>query len=98
MLENTSVEMVGEELVIRIPKDFVYANIVYALDSTMVEEPDADNFPTHSVMEDFEEFLPYLLSELRSEDEIGCSLINSMILQASENAMDNGAEGVKYRD
>lgn len=29
MLENTSVEMVGEELVIRIPKDFVYANKVY---------------------------------------------------------------------
>ena len=98
MLENTSVEMVGEELVIRIPKDFVYANIVYAPDSSVVEEADSDNFPDHSVMEDFEDFLPYLLSEIRSEDEIGWSLINSMILQASENAMDNGAEGVGYRD
>lgn len=98
MLENTSVEMVGDELVIRIPKDFVYANVVYAPDSTIVEEADSDNFPSHAVMENFEEFLPYLLSEIRREGETGWSLINTMIIQASEEAMEQGAEGVDYRD
>ena len=98
MLHNTSVEMVGDELVIRIPKDFVYANVVYAPESTVVEEVDSDNFPDCAVMENFEEFVPYLLSAIREEDETGWSLVNTMIHRAAEEAMEQGAEGVNYDD
>jgi len=96
MLYNTSVEMVGDELIIRIPKDFVYANVVYAPESTVVEEADSANFPDYAVMEDFEEFIPYLLSVIREEDETGWSLVNTMIHRAAEEAMEQGAEGVNY--
>ena len=93
---NTTVEMENNHLVIKIPEDFVYATIVYGQDSTVVDPSDASNFPDASVMEDFEEFLPDLLSELRAEDETGWSLINDLVCKAAENAMEQGALGVKY--
>lgn len=93
---NISVEMVEDELVIRVPKDFVYANVVYAPDSTVVEEADAEQFPDLGVMEDFDEFLPDLLTELRREDETGWSPVNTLIHKAAEEALENGARGVCY--
>lgn len=95
---NTSIEFTGEELVIKIPKDFVRATVVYGNDSTVVEPEEAKNFPHLSVMEDFEEFSSDLLSELRREDENGWSLVNEMIHRAAEEAMEQGACGVKYPD
>ncbi len=94
---DTSVEFEGEELVIRIPKDFVYANCVYAPESTVVEEADSDNFPDLAVMEDFEEFSTDLLNAMRQEDETGWSLVNDLIFKASEEALEQGAQGVSYK-
>lgn len=95
---NTTVEFEGEDLVIRIPKDFVYATVVLAPDSTVVERRDAESFPEHAVMEEFEEFSVELLNHMRMEDASGWSLINEMIHRASESALESGAYGVSYPD
>ncbi len=93
---NTSVEFEGEELVIRIPKDFVYATIVYNSDSSIVTEEDAENFQDRSVMEDFELFSVDLLNTIREEDEVGWSLVNNLIYKAAESAAEHGAQGLKH--
>lgn len=93
-----SVEMVNEDLVIKVPKDWVYSTVVFSPDSTVVDPSDAENFPERAVMEDFEEFVPDLLTYIRWEDETGWSLVNELIHKAAEEAMEQGAMGVKYSD
>lgn len=93
-----SVEMANEGLVIKVPKDWVYSTIVLGPKSTVVDPSDSKNFPDHAVMENFEEFVPDLLTSIRQEDETGWSLVNELIYKAAEEAMEQGAMGVKYVD
>lgn len=95
---NTSVEFENGELVIRIPEDFVYATICYDQNSSVVDPRDKEDFPYLSVMVDFDLFKEDLLSSIRSEDEIGWSLVNDLIRSAAIKAMENGADGIEYKD
>lgn len=95
---NISVEMVQDGLVIKVPRDWVYATIVYNEDATVVDPSDAESFPDMAVLENFDSFQDYLISEIRREDETGWSLINDLIYKAAEEALEQGAEGVKYAD
>lgn len=95
---NTTVEMIHDELVIKVPKSFVYATVVYAPNSTIVDPEDAESFPEMSVLEDFDKFQEDLLYQIRSEDETGWSLVNTLILNAAEKAAECGADGLRYAD
>ena len=93
---NISVEFENEELVIRVPKDFVYATLVYNPDSSLVTEEDYEDFSDNCILEDFEEFSVDLLNEIRREDETGWSLVNNLIYKAGEEAIEQGARGIKF--
>lgn len=93
---NISVEMENDELVIRVPKDFVYATLVLNPQSSLVSIQDADDFPDHCVLEDFDKFSVDLLNEIRREDEVGWSSVNDLIFKAGERAVENGAGGVRF--
>lgn len=95
---NTSVEFKNGELIIRIPEDFVYATICYDQNSSVVDPRDKEDFPDHDVMGDFDSFKSDLLSAIRSEDEIGWSLVNDLIRSAAIKAMESGADGIEYKD
>ena len=95
---NTSVKFENGELVVRIPEDFVYATICYDQNSSVVDPRDKENFPDNDIMVDFDLFKEDLLSSIRSEDEIGWSLVNDLIRSAAIKAMENGADGIEYKD
>ena len=93
---NISVDMKNDELVIRVPKDFVYATLVFNPQSSLVSVRDSDDFPDHCVLRDFDQFSVYLMNAIRGEDEIGWSLVNDLIFRAGERALENGADGVIF--
>jgi hypothetical protein len=41
-------------------------------------------------------FAKSILSELQDEDEIGTTLVHTMLDKAGENAIENGCEGIEY--
>ncbi|AUR92272.1 hypothetical protein NVP1170O_159 [Vibrio phage 1.170.O._10N.261.52.C3] len=93
---NISVESDEKDLTIKIPLDFVYANIVHDPESYIVTPEESKYFPDHGVLIDFEKFLVELKNEIRREDETGWSLVNTLLRSAIAEAAENGAEGVDY--
>lgn len=94
---NTHVSVEDDYLTIKIPTDFVLATVVCNPESSVVSADESEYFPEHSVMRDFDKFLPELVQYIVSEDEVGWSLVNDLIFKAAEEAMEQGADGIEYK-
>lgn len=79
------INKLGDELVISIN--------IPALETSLNGAPNSDLF-----VSDMDAFLPEIISELKSEDESGSSLIHRMLDDAANEASENGAHGVTFTE
>ncbi|HIF9347064.1 TPA: hypothetical protein ACX6RX_003175 [Photobacterium damselae] len=90
------VQAVNGHLVIAMDLEAVYGGLVCNPTGEFFA-PDSFESEIHCdgiIITDFDKLFPYIMSELRSEDESGTTMIHRMIDKATLEAVSNGAEGV----
>jgi hypothetical protein len=80
-----TVHKLGGQLVISIN--------ISELETSLHGAPNSDLF-----VSDMDKFLPEIISELKSEDESGASIIHRALDEAANNAAENGAHGVIFNE
>lgn len=80
-----TVHKLGGQLVISIN--------ISELETSLNGAPNSDLF-----VSDMDKFLPEIISELKSEDESGSSIIHRALDEAAHNASENGAHGVTFTE
>lgn len=90
------VQVVDGHLVIAMELEAVYSGLVCNPTGEFFA-PGEFEPETHDdgiIITDFDKLIPSIMSELRSEDESGTTMIHRMIDEATLAAVSNGAEGV----
>ena len=88
------VQIVDGKLVIEVDTEMVLDLLNYAPDTCFITQEDKDidpeTFEGYTVITDIDKFLPNIVDQLNSEDEIGLTSVLRTISQAAWKAVDNG--------